>query len=145
MRNGKYLAKFKVSLIQLLKNNSKQEDFDDLFKEIVKEYYKDILNLVFMIIIGQIYDHVCNQSTKDNKVINYSKLKINLSIAKLPLYKNLYNIMEPFYNEFSKSETSLSEFIRISNLYKSQNKFCLDDFIDNEIKDISLSISNIYK
>lgn len=98
-----------------------------------------------MIIIGQIYDHVCNQSTKDNKVINYSKLKINLSIAKLPLYKNLYNIMEPFYNEFSKSETSLSEFIRISNLYKSQNKFCLDDFIDNEIKDISLSISNIYK
>lgn len=142
---GKYLAKFKVSLIKLLKNGSKEENFDDLFKEIVKEYYKDILNLVFMIIIGQIYNHVCNESTKDKKIINYSKLKINLSIGKRPLYKKIYNILESFYNEFSKSETSISEFRKIYDLYKTQNKFCLDDFIDNEIKDISLPISNIYK
>lgn len=137
---GKYLANFKISILNLLKNETYSEDFNILFLNIIKKYYTEILNIALTGIIGQMYDYFCNSLKNKNKKLTYSKFKESLALSKLPLYNNLYDYLEFFYEELSKSDASEKDFIELYNLYEKENKFNLIKFIDTETQNLKLNI-----
>nr|YP_010835562.1 hypothetical protein NQY40_pgp081 [Ulva meridionalis]WFS80030.1 hypothetical protein [Ulva meridionalis] len=140
-----FLAEFKVSLLNLLKNYSLSNDFEILFKESAKNYYTNVLNIVYMGIIGQMYDYFCCQTGENKKKLTYSKFKEKLAISKQPTYNNLYNLLEGFFNEFQESSPTEKTFKQIYKLYKKKISFSLDVFIEHELLDVKLEIIETYE
>lgn len=141
---AEHFAEFKIDLIDLLKNNDQNENFNFLFKDCVKKYYKKIINIIYMGIIGQMYIYFCIDILKNNKKLTYSKFKDSMKLSRKEFFNDLYNYLQPFFDEFENSKVNKETFLEIYNLYKKESKFTLDDFINQKVEEAKFKIIEHY-
>lgn len=139
-----YFAEFKINLINLLKNNHQDGDFDILFKGCVEKYYKKIINIIYMGIIGQMYVFFCENTIKTNKKVTFSKFKDSMKLSRKAIFNDLYNYLEHFFKEFENSNVNKENFLEVYNLYKKEINFSLNDFIKNQVKNTKFDVIQKY-